>query len=794
MSRVNRAGNPALVSSSTASRPAATTAGATVTRPPASSYAGATKASAAATGTTGGSGDWSTRTATSPGFTATAATTGAGSPWIASSSTSTTLGSATTNRYKTRTGAAAGGSTAGRALFTGEPGKAGTTAWEDGGDGGEEGGVPEHWESYDAGQSSNASLAPSVAGTEPHSLDRTPFDSPTLGGLRDTEINGEKLMLDERGTDISLSLINRHKTDGPHEVSIHMLSLLYDPPVQGCEMRPYVSILDSYGRMAAVQTDEAAAQLDFRWFRGQKRICSNTTGSCTKAATIQCVSCSKMSANVIPQHLTYFCSEKCLRENWPQHKQLHMQSAMQKPHEVKEWSYDEEEDERPDSPSQSHLYCKYPALLQNAWQETGCERAYVPQADDVGRALRLECSPILKQPAKKDAATLEKDKLDPPITTTSQNNADLNLGTVVRIDTGAVIPTPPPPPPRVALYTDPSTPINSSNTFKTVCYNVLAQIYATRQVYPYTTIWALSWEYRRNLLLREIISHNADVICLQEVQSNHFEQFFQPQLSKHGYDSIFKKKTRDAGSDLAGKEQIDGCATFYKRERFALMEQYGIEFNEAARQHTANRTQLKRLIRGNIALVLVLEELTPPPASSNSAAARRNRKRRLCIANTHIFWDPEFADVKLWQTWVLCQELEKLVLPRNLPLVLCGDFNSLVESSVYELLSTERVEQGEDVFGPTGDPSGLLPAPHLLSHRLPLLSAYATINEPKYTNYTGSFVGVLDYIFFTRTHLRCVACMDVDDESQLRQHTALPSPMYPSDHISLVSTLEFLDA
>lgn len=113
---------------------------------------------------------------------------------------------------------------------------------------------------------------------------------------------------------------------------------------------------------------------------------------------------------------------------------------------------------------------------------------------------------------------------------------------------------------------------------------------------------------------------------------------------------------------------------------------------------------------------------------------------------------------------------------------------------MYELLSTERVEQGEDVFGATGDPTGLLPAPHQVSHRLPLLSAYATIGEPKYTNYTGSFIGVLDYVFFTRTHLRCVACMDVDDESLLRQHTALPSPHYPSDHIALVTTLEFMDA
>lgn len=39
---------------------------------------------------------------------------------------------------------------------------------------------------------------------------------------------------------------------------------------------------------------------------------------------------------------------------------------------------------------------------------------------------------------------------------------------------------------------------------------------------------------------------------------------------------------------------------------------------------------------------------------------------------------------------MLCQELEKMFLHRNMPLVLCGDFNSLTDSAVYELLSTER--------------------------------------------------------------------------------------------------------
>jgi mRNA deadenylase 3'-5' endonuclease subunit Ccr4 len=84
----------------------------------------------------------------------------------------------------------------------------------------------------------------------------------------------------------------------------------------------------------------------------------------------------------------------------------------------------------------------------------------------------------------------------------------------------------------------------------------------------------------------------------------------------------------------------------------------------------------------------------------------RRRKRRLCIANTHIFWDPEYADVKLWQSWVLAQELEKLVINRNLPLVLCGDFNSMTDSAVYEFLSSSRLNTHHRVFN--NDPCQLL--------------------------------------------------------------------------------------
>jgi len=221
-------------------------------------------------------------------------------------------------------------------------------------------------------------------------------------------------------------------------------------------------------------------------------------------------------------------------------------------------------------------------------------------------------------------------------------------------------------------------------------------------------------------------------------------------------------------------------------------------------------------MRGNIALVVVLEELQGGMQMMNGVM-RRARKRRVCVANTHMYWDPDYADVKLWQTYILTQELEKLLLHRQLPLVLCGDFNSLVDSSVYEFLMTQQVSHGDDIFGEqgVGDVCHILPSRHQtptaasgqhhqqqqtqssqhpsLSHHLALTSAYASIGEPKYTNFTGHFVGVLDYVFYSRRHLRWVSVMEVEEERKVRQYTALPSPLYASDHLPLIVELEWIN-
>lgn len=52
-----------------------------------------------------------------------------------------------------------------------------------------------------------------------------------------------------------------------------------------------------------------------------------------------------------------------------------------------------------------------------------------------------------------------------------------------------------------------------------MCYNVLCDKYATRQLYGYCPSWALVWQYRKENIMKELVQYSADVISLQVGQS-----------------------------------------------------------------------------------------------------------------------------------------------------------------------------------------------------------------------------------------------------------------------------------
>jgi CCR4-NOT transcription complex subunit 6 len=352
------------------------------------------------------------------------------------------------------------------------------------------------------------------------------------------------------------------------------------------------------------------------------------------------------------------------------------------------------------------------------------------------------------------------------------------LDMLLRKRVGCALDYPRPQPSREMVSVEPVKYARQKPTLKVVSYNVLADCYATKERYPYCPSWALEWEQRGPRLIEEILGYDADVVCLQEVQASHWETFFLPRMQQGGYEGFYLRKTKKADGDDQGK--MDGCATFYRRSRFRVVERYDIEYDEFARVDSSSQPNQDRVSKGNVAQVLTLEDLL------------RTRRDHVCVVNTHLFWDPARADVKLWQVHALLKALERdPSLPgRDDPLLICGDFNSMPGSPVYEYVTRNRVPFARD------DPYSLLPPRNeshggRLAHLLRMASAYAVKGEPKFTTYTPGFSGCLDYVFFTKWNLRVVSLLQMPSEDAVREYTAMPSPVYPSDHAALVVELRY---
>jgi mRNA deadenylase 3'-5' endonuclease subunit Ccr4 len=81
-----------------------------------------------------------------------------------------------------------------------------------------------------------------------------------------------------------------------------------------------------------------------------------------------------------------------------------------------------------------------------------------------------------------------------------------------------------------------------------VSYNTLAgaftsDAYAHNVLYPYCDPGVLRIEYRQGRIVHELLGYNADVLCLQEVGTDTFEQFFLPALNSKGYDGCYVPKS-----------------------------------------------------------------------------------------------------------------------------------------------------------------------------------------------------------------------------------------------------------
>lgn len=157
-----------------------------------------------------------------------------------------------------------------------------------------------------------------------------------------------------------------------------------------------------------------------------------------------------------------------------------------------------------------------------------------------------------------------------------------------------------------------------------------------------------------------------------------------------------------------------------RKNRFRLIKHYLVEFNQlamSAANGSACHDMMNRVMtKDNIGIVAFLEtkeEIYSHTFSNGNWSQRHPRltffsctlgvvppdhNQMLFVCTAHIHWDPEYCDVKIVQTLMLLSEVKTIMedaietyrsntnRPLDcaaVPLVLCGDFNSLPDSGIH---------------------------------------------------------------------------------------------------------------
>nr|XP_046240854.1 2',5'-phosphodiesterase 12 [Scatophagus argus] len=385
------------------------------------------------------------------------------------------------------------------------------------------------------------------------------------------------------------------------------------------------------------------------------------------------------------------------------------------------------------------------------WTVVGSSRVYVPSNQDIGCRLKLCCKPKdgRRSGLAKDLVSVGAVEAGPGVCMFDNRH----VYTAKEVEWPAV---------------------------RVVTYNILADVYAQTELsktvlYPYCAPYALQLDYRQNLIKKELAGYNADIICLQEVDKGVFTDSLTPALDAFGLDGVFRIK----------EKQHEGLATFYRRSKFQLLSQHDIVLNEALtsdpihsellQKVSVNGALMDKMKRSTILQVSVLEDLNKPG-------------RKVCVANTHLYWRPEGGNVRLVQMGVALQHLSHVIseVAPGAPLVFCGDFNSSPDSGVFQLVTEAAVPQQHADWSSSGPEESC--SMELLSTFPPLLSAYS---KPAYTNYVGGFQGCLDYIFIQPDRMQVEQVIPLPSHQEVTTYKALPSVAHPSDHIALICDLRW---
>ncbi|XP_033238533.1 2',5'-phosphodiesterase 12 isoform X1 [Drosophila pseudoobscura] len=331
--------------------------------------------------------------------------------------------------------------------------------------------------------------------------------------------------------------------------------------------------------------------------------------------------------------------------------------------------------------------------------------------------------------------------------------------------------------------------LSEPSHFRVVTYNILADLYAdseySRQtLFPYCSRQSLLTDYRKQLLIKELIGYNADLICLQEVDQKIFDVDFKNvlEMPPHNFYGMMAPKGTCT----------EGVSVFYRRSRYDLLGYHVLHlgnsipalpiFEPLWNKIKTNKKLAARICNRSTTLQICLLKV-------------KKTDKYLLVANTHLYFHPDADHIRLLQIGFALTYIEYLhkqsvkehniTDPQNIGLIFCGDFNSVPDCGVYKLMTEQFVDKQFSDWCSNPDEAVVdveLAQPFKM---------FSACGKPRYTNYTALFSGCLDYIFCQQDRFELLQCLPLPTEEQLTAHTAIPSICFPSDHIALVADLSF---
>jgi mRNA deadenylase 3'-5' endonuclease subunit Ccr4 len=258
------------------------------------------------------------------------------------------------------------------------------------------------------------------------------------------------------------------------------------------------------------------------------------------------------------------------------------------------------------------------------------------------------------------------------------------------------------------------------SSFSAATYNLLANAYVHYAYYRRTPKIVLDPAWRSPAIVAQVINLAADVLCLQEVEPHTFTAL-KTRLGPLGYAAQYARK-------LGGKP--DGCATFYRQDKFELLTTRVVEYADGVQGKPDS---------GHIGLITVL----------------RTADRLVSVANTHLIWDPpgtpSAAKLGYRQALQLLNECQSLAASCDGWLV-CGDLNATRDSEIVALFKSTGLE-------------------------------YSHVGLPlTYTCNVNGEAKMIDYLFYS-PEFRA----EPQKLPEISDRTILPSSEQPSDHLAVVS-------